>query len=228
MTRPVALFTALVALVQTTSAEPRPPPGRPDREQSHPCFPGSKDTVGGNSDESLPPCFRQAEIMEACGVGNENGNLTSSEMKQCVCDGSFFYDTVGCGACLSYQDLISEDQYNEGKAVVSSVSSAYCRAGATAGLNSILNTIGASSTTAGLWTIGELPSMAKPTAVSNYYTATADRLGPGLESLVTDRTLTGEAPTAEPTDDAAATLSGMGFFTNIYYLFGVVAALLMS
>lgn len=81
------LFIVATALLCTTSANPRRPPGRPDGEESNPCFPSDLDTVGGNADQSLPPCFRQGKIMEACGVGRNNTNLTSSEMQECVCDG---------------------------------------------------------------------------------------------------------------------------------------------
>jgi hypothetical protein len=141
--------------------------------------------------------------------------------------GSFFEDTIGCGACLSYQEIISGDQYDEGSSLISSISSAYCSGGETADLDSIIGNIEATSTVAGIWNPSESPTTTKPTAVSNYFTATAGQQGPGIESLVTDRTLTGEAPTAEPTDDGGRPLSCIGTLGNLS-VFGVVAALLMS
>jgi hypothetical protein len=84
MAKSAAIFTALVAIAHTVSAEPRPPPDRGDGKQSHPCFPSDRDTVGGNSDETLPPCVRQTKIWEACGSDND---LESDEMQQCLCDG---------------------------------------------------------------------------------------------------------------------------------------------
>lgn len=139
--------------------------------------------------------------------------------------GSFFEDNIGCGACLSYQELISGDEYDERNSVISSVSSAYCNGDEAVGLDTILNDATATFTIDNKWTSGASITTTKPTAVSNYFTATADQQGPGLESLVTDRTLTGEAPTAEPTDDAAVTLVTMGLPESLCFV-GAVAILL--
>ncbi|KAI9172786.1 hypothetical protein HJFPF1_02300 [Paramyrothecium foliicola] len=219
-----SLLTVVAALTQIISA--RPPPGRPDREQSHPCFPSDLDTVGGNADESLPPCVRQRKITEACGLDRDDGNLTSSEMHECVCNGSFFEDTIGCSACLAYQELISENDHSEESRMVSSASSAYCEGTDTADLASILNGVVTTETWSGSWAPGETPTTTKPTAISNYFTATAEQQGPGLESLVTERTtLTGVAPTAEPTDGGADTLSSARL-AHLCLLSGAVAFLL--
>lgn len=81
----ISLLTAVATFSYTILA--RPPPGHNEGDESHPCFFSDDDTVGGNADESLPPCVRQRKIAEACGIGSDNGNLTSSEMRECVCNG---------------------------------------------------------------------------------------------------------------------------------------------
>lgn len=128
------------------------------------------------------------------------------------CDvlGSFFEDTVGCSACLAYQDLISENAYSQESRMVSSVSSAYCEGTKTADPASILSGVMVTDTWTGQWATSDAPTTTKPTAVSNYFTATAENQGPGLESLVTERTLTGQAPTSEPTNDGASAFSSIG------------------
>ncbi|KAL2206791.1 hypothetical protein CC79DRAFT_1358617 [Sarocladium strictum] len=226
MAKSAAIFTALVAIAHTVSAEPRPPPDRGDGKQSHPCFPSDRDTVGGNSDESLPPCVRQTKIWEACGSDND---LESDEMQQCLCDGSYFEDSIGCGACLAYNDLISNEDFESTSSMIAGASSAYCSSGATSALDQIQDEFMATATE---WSADQTLSTRRPTAVSNYFTATADQQGPGIESLVSGRTLTGEAPTSTvplediPVDDGAGSLAGLGLMGNLCVVGGVALLLL--
>lgn len=159
--------------------------------------------------------------------------------------GSFFEDSIGCGACLEYQDIISEDDYNEASNIFSSASSAYCGGSETADLNDVVSSIfsAASFTATRFWTGSGRPSTTKATEVSNYFTATAELLGPGLVSLATKSTMsgtpaetgtggetaTGESPAAETTDDdgGASVLSSIGLWGNLS-LFGGVLLFLMN
>ena len=135
---------------------------------------------------------------------------------------------MGCGACLAYHSLIPENEYSQGNSMLSSVSSAYCSGAETADLASIINDLmtTGSSTGSEEWAPVETPTTTRPTAVSNYFTATGEQQGPGLESLVTERTLTGEAPTSEPTDDGTDALSRNMGLANLCLIGGVVGFVL--
>jgi hypothetical protein len=113
--------------------------------------------------------------------------------------------------------------------MIAGASSAYCSSGATSALDQIQDEFMATATE---WSADQTLSTRRPTAVSNYFTATADQQGPGVESLVSGRTLTGEAPTATvplediPVDDGAGSLAGMGLMGNLCVVGGVALLLL--
>ncbi|KAH8168386.1 hypothetical protein LIA77_11650 [Sarocladium implicatum] len=231
-----SFLTCVLALTYTPMSEARPPRRRPNQS----CF--SSDVTNNNADESLPPCLRQTRIRKACGVGRSayRENLTDSETQQC----SFFEDSIGCGACFAYQGLITEDEYDEASSIFASASSAYCGGSETADLDDVVSSIlsTASFTATGLWTGRGRPSTTKATEVSNYFTATAEMQGPGLESLATRETATATATaTAEETtsatreaapsqttdeDDGASGLSSIGSLGQLSIFGGLLVFLL--
>lgn len=156
-------------------------------------------------DEAMPPCV-SIEVIEIACLPNGTDAIHYEAHAQCMCNGSFFAEKLGCERCLYVHGLRSEREFARYEDVVAAAEEALCSGSAApsadfaevfASADAIVSGPATGATATG--TEAASSGVVSRTDVSLYYTASGGReqQGPG--------TITGEAASATATATTTAT-----------------------
>ena len=168
------------------------------------CYPTSEVAPGG----TRPPCPELWAIEAACEPSG-TGQAALDRHAQCMCQGSYFDDYVGCQSCLRVHGTRSERDTNYWNSVLAVASSALCGGSPTAVFPEVFSSVQADPnavpqpTSGATQTSNQYPGQ---TDVSLYYTATRSQ-GAGIPAG-SGAGLGASAPTggASLTSGASATI----------------------
>lgn len=138
------------------------------------CYPKSSDG------DVTAPCVEINNIASAC-QPNGTEPLAYEAHAQCMCNGSYFEDWVGCQKCLVAHGFRNERDIIHYENVLTAASNGLCTGTPTAAFQSYFASAESNSEAAGYATTGDTVSSDKfpgKTAVSLYYSPTASQ-GPG-------------------------------------------------
>jgi hypothetical protein len=197
MKNSVVLVVAAAALLPAASARLISRQDESDEAQKV-CYPEFE------GDGTIPPCIQIEAIERAC-QPNGTDTIDYQAHAQCMCNGSYFSDWLGCQSCLEVHGFRSERDIAYWERVMSAASEGLCTGTPTAAFQSLFasaqtNTAIPFATTGNTRSSDQFPS---ETAVSLYFTATGSQ-GPGRitgtpTAATADETETTEAPSASST-----------------------------
>ncbi|KAG4028131.1 hypothetical protein MFRU_024g01010 [Monilinia fructicola] len=157
---------------------------------------------------TIPPCIEVITIQTAC---NPNGTTPLDYLAhaQCMCNGGFFSNWLGCLNCDYVHGGRSPAEVSAFNTIITSASNQLCTGTPTAGFAAIFNSLGGGDVAPGTATrLTDLyPS---ETAVSLYYTASGKQGIGAITGSATGATKTGDVSGSTGVTGVTAAATGSG------------------
>lgn len=193
---------AAAALFTVTSAHIIARQGSANNDETI-CYPKSPE------DGITAPCVEIANIASAC-QPNGTAPLDYEAHAQCMCNGSYFSDWVGCQQCLIVHGLRSERDVAHYKNVLSAASHGLCTGTPTAAFPTYFESAGKDPEAAPYVTTGNTASSDEypgKTAISLYYSPTVSQGAGVITGSAVSATHRVHASTTATADSTADTVS---------------------